>query len=128
MEMIRLLAGLTLSNLLFAASPVIQIEKPQTPLDWALAERALLRAYSEAAEEFAAKYTDERGCFRCIERWGGNDGPDDIMVTFGKWTLLHALGASDALLERYRRIWEGDLRQFTAAKAPSTQAAKDGMS
>lgn len=112
---------------LCAAPPVVSIDKPMPPPDWALAERALLRAYADAASEFAAKYTDERGYFRCIERWGGNDGPDDVMETFHAWTLLHALGGSDSVLAAYRRIWEGHLRQFTAAKAPSTQAAKEGM-
>ena len=125
--MIRLLVGLTLATWLFAATPLIQIDKPQSPPDWALAERALLRAYADAAEEFAAKYTAEKGYFRCVDRWGGNDGPDDVMETFNNWTLPHALGAPNSLLDRYRRIWEGHLRQFTAAKAPSTQAAKDGM-
>ena len=119
--------GLLLGMTLLAAPPAIRIEKPMPPPDWALAERALLKAYAEAATEFAAKYVDERGYFRCVERWGGNDGPDDVMETFNNWTLLHALGASDQVLDLYRRIWEGHLRQFTAAKAPSTQAAKDGM-
>ena len=112
---------------LVAAPPSIRIEKPMAPPDWALAERALLKAYAEAAAEFTAKYVDERGYFKCVERWGGNDGPDDVMETFNNWTLLHALGGSDSLLAMYRRIWEGHLRQFTAAKAPSTQAAKEGM-
>ncbi|HRJ50033.1 MAG TPA: type III pantothenate kinase, partial [Phycisphaerales bacterium] len=110
-----------------AAPPVIRIEKPQAPPDWALAERALLAAYADAAEEFAGKYVDERGYFRCLERWGGNDGPDDVMETFHGWTLLHALGARDSVVELYRKIWEGHIRQFTAAKAPSTQKAKEGM-
>jgi len=112
---------------LMAGPPVIRIDKPMAPPEWALAERALLKAYAEAAAEFTAKYVDERGYFRCIERWGGNDGPDDVMETFNNWTLMHALGASDTVLELYRRIWEGHLRQFTAARAPSTQAAKEGM-
>jgi hypothetical protein len=123
----RLFATLLFAAFVSAAPPVIRIEKPQTPPDWALAERALLRAYTEAAHEFAAKYVDDRGYFRCVERWGGNDGPDDVMETFHNWTLLHALGAPDSLLELYRKIWEGHIRQFTAAKAPSTQAAKEGM-
>jgi len=124
--MTRLLL-LTISTVLLAAPPSIRIEKPMAPPDWALAERALLKAYTDAAAEFAAKYVDDRGYFKCVERWGGNDGPDDVMETFNNWTLLHALGASDTVLETYRRIWEGHLRQFTAAKAPSAQAAKEGM-
>ena len=112
---------------LLAAPPAVRIEKPMAPPEWALAERALLKAYAEAAGEFAAKYVDERGYFKCVERWGGNDGPDDVMETFNNWTLLHSLGASDTVLDLYRRIWEGHLRQFTAAKSPSVPAAKEGM-
>ena len=33
----------------------------------------------------------------------------------------------ESFLEQYRRIWEGHLIQFTIAKAPSTQMAKNGM-
>ena len=80
----------------------------------------MLKAYSDAATEFTDKYIDSRGFFKCIERWGGNDGPDDVMETFNHWPLLHALGGSDSLLEQYRRSWEGHLLQFTAAKSPST--------
>jgi hypothetical protein len=126
MGMKRIL-GLFIGIGLLAAPPVVRVDKPMSPPDWALAERALLKAYAEAAVEFAAKYVDERGYFKCIERWGGNDGPDDVMETFNNWTLLHSLGASDAVINLYRRIWEGHLHQFTVAKAPSTQAAKDGM-
>ena len=59
---------------MLAAPPsLVQIDQPKPPPYWALAERALLKAYTEAAAEFAAKYVDERGFFRCIERWGGNE-------------------------------------------------------
>ena len=112
---------------LLAAPPAIRIDAPMPPPAWALAERALLDAYAQAAAEFAAKYTDDRGYFQAVERWGGNDGPDDVMETFQAWPLLHALGAPDNVLRLYQKIWEGHLRQYAAAKAPSTQAAKDGM-
>jgi hypothetical protein len=46
-----------------------------------------LAANAEAAAEFAQKYLDDRGVFRCLERWGGNDGPDDVMENFHNWTL-----------------------------------------
>ncbi|MBL8178578.1 MAG: hypothetical protein JNK48_28150, partial [Bryobacterales bacterium] len=121
-----LLALLTLLAVSSAAPP-IEIRTPMPPPAWALSQRALLKAYSEAATEFVSKYTDHRGYFLCTERWGGNDGPDDVMETFTAWPLLHALGAPGALLTQYRRIWEAHLLQFTAAKAPSASMAKDGM-
>ncbi|MBM3754856.1 MAG: hypothetical protein FJW38_12860 [Acidobacteria bacterium] len=116
-----------LSTVALAAPPVVRIDKPMPPPDWALAQRALLKAYSDAAAEFAARYVDDRGYFRCVERWGGNDGPDDVMGTFHSWPLLHALGGDAKVLDLYRHIWEGHIRQFTAAKAPSASAARDGM-
>ena len=110
-----------------AAEAVIRVERPMAPPGWALAERALLEAYGEAAEEFAAKYLDDRGFLRCVERWGGNDGPDDAMENFNNWTLMYALGGPESLLEIYRKAWEGHLVQYTKARAPSVEMAREGM-
>ena len=98
-----------------------------TPPEWAYAERALLKESTKAAVEFAQKYIDPRGHFLGVERWGGNDGPDDVMETFNNWTLLYALGAGDEILQIYNRIWEGHLDQFQKAKAPSVEMARAGM-
>src|SRR5262249_22297854 len=122
----RPFAALYVLSAALTAAP-IRIDKPKAPPDWALAERALLKAYTEAAGVFAATYIDDRGFVRCVERWGGNDGPDDVMETFTTWPMLYALGAPDSILNLYRKIWEGHLIQFTRAKAPSVEMAKDGM-
>jgi hypothetical protein len=111
----------------FAAGPSVKIEKPMPPPAWALAQRVLLRVNVEAAQEFAAKYFDDRGFLRCVERWGGNDGPDDAMETIHNWTLLYALGAAPPILDLYRKAWEGHIVQFTQARAPSVEMAKNGM-
>lgn len=97
------------------------------PPEWAYAQRALLKESSQAALEFARKYTDVRGHFRGVERWGGNDGPDDVMETFHNWPLAYALGADERILRVYETIWEGHLDQFQKAKAPSAEMAKSGM-
>jgi hypothetical protein len=110
-----------------ANAETIVIEAPMPPPDWALAQRALIKENAAAAIEFAAKYIDPRGHFRGVERWGGNDGPDDVMETFHNWPLAHALGSDDRLLRTYERIWEGHLDQFQRAKAPSTDLARTGM-
>jgi hypothetical protein len=110
-----------------ACAQVVSIDTPMVPPDWAYAERALLAESARAAVEFAAKYTDSRGYFRGVERWGGNDGPDDVMETFHNWPLLYALGAEERILAIYERIWEGHLDQYQRAKAPSTEMARDGM-
>ena len=87
----------------------------------------MLRAQSEAIEEFYARYFDERGYLLCVPRWGGNDGPDDAAENFLNWTMLHALGAPDRVLELYRRAWEGHLRQYTEARTVEVELGRDGM-
>ncbi len=109
------------------AEVAIRLERPMPPPGWALAERALLEAYGDAAREFAAKYVDDRGFLRCVERWGGNDGPDDAMENFNSWTLAYAMGGPQVLLDLYRKAWEGHLEQFTKARAPGIEMARQGM-
>lgn len=110
-----------------AAQTVVSIETPMPPPAWALAQRALFKASAEGAAEFAGKYLDERGFLRCVERWGGNDGPDDAMENFWNWTLFYVLGGDESVLRLYEKAWEGHLVQYTQAKAPSVEMAKDGM-
>jgi hypothetical protein len=110
-----------------ASSQVITIDTPMPPPEWAYTERALLKETVDAAVEFAAKYVDSRGHFRAVERWGGNDGPDDVIETFHNWPLAYALGADRRILDIYERIWEGHLDQYQRAKAPSAEMAKNGM-
>lgn len=98
-----------------------------TPPEWALAERTLLKAASDAVEVFSDRYVDDRGYVKCVERWGGNDGADDAMENFGGWTLLYALGGDEKVLALYKRAWEGHLQQFTEAKAPGIEMAENGM-
>ena len=103
---------------LFGQNAAVVIDTPMPPPDWALAQHALLKANADGAEEFAAKYLDDRGFLRCVERWGGNDGPDDAMENFGGWTLLYALGGDEGVLKRYKHAWEGHIKQFTNGRCP----------
>ena len=106
---------------------VIALEKPAPPPYWALLERELLRAQSVAIEAYYAHYFDERGYLLCVPRWGGNDGPDDAAENLLNWTMLHALGAPDRVLELYKRGWEGHLRQYTEARTTEVELGRDGM-
>jgi hypothetical protein len=124
-QMRSLILFLTLS--ITASAQLIPINSPMPPPEWAYAQRALLKESVNAAVEFAAKYTDSRGHFRAVERWGGNDGPDDVTETFHNWPLAYALGADERILTTYERIWEGHLDQFQRAMAPSAEMARDGM-
>ena len=108
-------------------SITVRIDSPMVPPEWALLERELLRANAEACREFFSRYFDERGYLTCVERWGGDDGPDDAIENCNDWPLLHALGAPDDIRAMYRKAWEGHLRQFTEAKTVDVPFARDGM-
>lgn len=107
-------------------SPLVQVDAPMPPPDWALLERALLRANSEAVEAFANRYLDARGYLLHTPRWGTLDGPDDAIETFYNWTLLHALGGSERVLELYQKGLEGHLRQYGELRTELTTLASNG--
>jgi hypothetical protein len=107
--------------------PRIEIVSPTAPPYWALLERQLLSAQSEGIEEFFAHYFDDRGYLQCVPRWGGDDGPDDAAENLLNWTVLHALGAPDRILELYKIGWEGHLKQYTEARTVDVPFARNGM-
>lgn len=108
-------------------TPRITIDTPMSPPAWALLERQLLDANTQACEEFFERYFDERGWLLCVERWGGDDGPDDAIENCLHWPILHAIGGGESVLTNYRRAWEGHLRQYTLAKTVEVPLARDGM-
>ena len=85
------------------------------------------RANTKACEEFFARYFDQRGYLLCVERRGGDDGPDDAIENVADWPILRALGASDSILHMYKKAWEGHLRQYTQAKTVEVPFARNGM-
>lgn len=107
--------------------PSLIVNSPMSPPTWALLQRELLKANADACEEFYNRYFDERGFLLCVERWGGDDGPDDAIENCHRWPILHALGADDRVLTLYKQAWEGHLRQYTLAKTTHVPFAKDGM-
>ncbi len=128
----RLVAGLAifavvgLVGLRSAETPTVVVDTPLTPPAWALLERELLRANSEACVRFAQKYVDARGYLLHTPRWGTLDGPDDAIETFNNWTLLHALGGSDDVLAIYKKAQEGHWLQYKQLRTEKTELAKDG--
>ena len=102
------------------------IDQEMPPPGWALMERALLRANSEAVELFADRYLDERGYLLHTPRWGTLDGPDDAIETYFNWTLLHALGGSDSVLQLFKKGLEGHYDQYGKLKTVKTKLSENG--
>lgn len=123
---IRLLLGLAACCFASASDVAVTISTPMTPPEWALLERELLRYNSEACERFAERYLDERGYLLHTPRWGTLDGPDDAIETFWNWTLLHALGGSDSVLQLYKKAQEGHWRQYGELRTQLTPLAANG--
>jgi hypothetical protein len=95
---------------------------------WAQMERQLLAENVPAAREFFQKYFDQRGYLLCFVRWGANDGPDDAFENFNHWPELHALGASDEIVQMYLKGHDGMIQQYTEAKTTkAVPAGVDGM-
>jgi hypothetical protein len=105
----------------------VTIETPVSPPSWALLEREVIRAATRACLEFFDRYFDDRGYLECVERWGGDDGPDDAIENLCGWPILHAVGAPDVILQRCKKAWEGHLRQYTKARTTDVEFARDGM-
>lgn len=57
----RLATSLLLLLPAFAADPSVHVTTPMAPPAWALLERKLLAANTEAVDRFARKYLDSRG-------------------------------------------------------------------
>src|SRR6266516_6714513 len=95
---VAILLAMLLARSGVTGEPAITIDTPMSPPAWALLERELLRANAAACEEFFQKYFDERGFLLCVERWGGDDGPDDAIENLNDWPILHALGGADNVL------------------------------
>ncbi len=122
-----LLLALGLSGSSVLGAVTITIDTPMPPPGWAVMQRALLRVQTDACREFFDKYFDERGYLICVERWGGDDGPDDAIENLNDWPILHALGAPDCIDAMVKKGWEGHLRQYTEAKTVEVEFARDGM-
>jgi hypothetical protein len=127
----RTLLGLLLLCLLAECSAKSDggfvIAQPMETPEWARLQRELLAANAEGAQVFAGKFLDERGYLACIERWGGNDGPDDAMENFTNWTLAYSLGAPESVVDLFSKAWEGHLVQYTEARAAGIPMAENGM-
>lgn len=109
------------------AGTTIAIDTPMRPPAWALAERQLLALNGEGVKRFSARYVDGRGYLRGPEHWGITDGPDDAVEPIRNWPLAHMLGGPESILDGWRFVWEGHLDQYSRAKVPEVESARDGI-
>lgn len=93
--------------------PDFIVDSPHHSPEWALLQRELLRSASMAAKVYYEHYFDERGYLLTDLRWGANDGPDDAIENVNRWPQLHALGGSDQILDMYKKVYEGHVRQMS---------------
>jgi hypothetical protein len=119
------IARLSTTSLL--AQVTVTIDTPMPAPKWAELERQLLADNVPACREFFKRYYDEKGYLQCFVRWGANDGPDDAFENFNRWPELHALGASDEILQMYLKGHDGMIRQYTEAKTVEVPAGRQGM-
>ncbi len=111
-----------------SAQDALAIATPMDPPEWALLQRELLRAQTEACKAFFRRYFNPHtGWLEVVERWGGDDGPDDAIENVNDWPHLYMLGGDAALKEMYEKAWEGHLRQYSAARTTEVPLAKEGM-
>jgi hypothetical protein len=110
-----------------SSDAVVRIDTHMDPPRWATLERQLLADNVPACREFFQKYFDDRGHLQCFVRWGANDGPDDAFENFNHWPELHALGASDDVLQMFLKGHEGLIEQYTQARTTDVPIARQGM-
>ena len=105
----------------------IAINRPMLPPAWALAQRELLALNAEGVALWAGKYLDTNGHLRGVANFGIADGPDDAVESIRNWPLAHAAGGEESIIELWDKAWEGHLDQYSKAKDPSTEIAREGM-
>ena len=111
-----------------ALADAITISAPMDPPEWALLQRELIAAHTDACTEFFKRYFNPaNGWLETTPRWGGDDGPDDAIEMVNDWPHLYALGCDASLKTMYDRAYEGHVRQYTATKTTDVPFGRDGM-
>ncbi len=96
---------------LASAIPVVESASPAPPQSWAVLERRLIDVMSEAALDYAARYTRSGGTL--VWKTSGFASLDDLPESFYNFPLLYALGGDERLRELSFREWSATVRQLT---------------
>ena len=107
--------------------PVITVDKAMAAPAWAYSEQMLLRANADLVQAYAATRFDEKWHNKAPEEWGVGSGPDDIPEGLRSWPLAYALGGPESILTTWSKFYEGHIEQYTNAKVPEIEMAKNGI-
>ncbi|WP_408960267.1 hypothetical protein [Natrinema sp. 74] len=89
------------------------------PPDWAVLQRHLFDAMSDALDGFVDEYFDEDGDpFWPPDGYVGVDGFDDVIEGFYNWPLVYAMGGDERFLEHAHTAYEGSVRRGMATDTP----------
>jgi hypothetical protein len=89
----------------------VQANVPVAPPGWAVLERQLIAAVSEAALKYTEIYTRSGGTL--LWKTDGSASADDLFESFYNFPLLYALGGDEKLLELSFKQWSAMARQLT---------------
>jgi len=121
-------AAIALPAAAFAAQPALTLAAPMDAPEWALLQRELLRAHTDACVAFFRRYFNQAtGWLETTERFGGDDGPDDAIENVNDWPHLYALGGDPVIKAMYTKAYEGHVRQYSAARTTDVPVARLGM-
>ena len=110
-----------------AAAPLIVVNKTMAAPAWVYSEQMLLRANADLVQAYAAARFDEKWHNKAPEEWGVANGPDDIPEGLRSWPLAYALGGPESIITTWSKFYEGHIQQYTNAKIPEIDMAKNGI-
>ena len=91
----------------------VPITTPDSPPNWALWQRHVLRQLHPAAKMFVEKYTRSNGELIWRDEWPGMDGSDDGYESFYNFPLYYVLGGHSEMLPLSEKLWNAVTKQFT---------------
>jgi len=109
------------------AGPTVAVDSRMAAPAWATAQRELIQLNAEAVRVHRARQFDARGYSLATPQWGVGAGADDVTEAIRNWPLAHAVGGPDSIIETWSEVWEAHLRQYTEARVPQVEMARDGM-
>jgi hypothetical protein len=107
--------------------PTVVVDARMAAPAWATAQRELIQLNAEAVRVHRGRQFDARGDSLAPPQWGVGAGPDDVTEAIRNWPLAHAVGGADSIIETWSDVWEAHLRQYSEARIPQVEMARDGI-